>query len=544
MWTSTFIAVIKFLYKTAKNYKWIIILIIILDVAEVGLSLLFVWLSKNTIDVATGTMDGNLTNYAIKLVIIVLAQILLQIVSIRISNISWTKMSNSLRYKMYDSLVYAQWNELKFIHSGDMLNRIMRDSEDIIKILISGVPAAISATIQLIGAVIMLFSFDSTLAIILGIGVPFLAVFSKIYYNKMRLYSQQIKESESKITSTLEEGLMNQLVIRSFELQPYTLNNLKSEQSILLKKVRKRTRINVFANIFMRLSFQGGYITAFLWGIKGLYSHTITVGMLTAFLQLVARIQRPVFDLMSQLPNIVAARTSADRLQTILSIKKENISERIFFNEPVELKVEDITFSYENNSRKILENFSMTAKQGDLIAVIGESGAGKTTLLRLLLSLEKPNSGNIRLKSKNYSTEISEKTRSNFVYVPQGASLFSGTIRDNLMIGKENATDNELKHVLEIASAQFVYNLPNGLDTYIGEKSSGISEGQAQRIAIARSLLRPGKILLLDEATSALDSKTEKEFLNNLNKNLGDRIVIFVSHHEEVKDFCKKYVYI
>ena len=283
---------------------------------------------------------------------------------------------------------------------------------------------------------------------------------------------------------------------------------------------------------------EGGYITAFLWSAYGLASKTVTFGMVTAYLQLVNRIQRPLFDLMRLLPSIVSAKTAIERLIFLTGFKLEENEEKILLEGNVTLRIENLTFAYSKEAKPVLSDFSMVVKPGTMVAVMGETGVGKTTLLRLLLALIKPDSGSIVIEDETQSVVVSESTRSNFVYVPQGGSLFSGTIRDNLLLGNALADDDELKRVLHIASAQFVLDLPNGLDTILGENGSGLSEGQAQRVAIARSLLRPGKILLLDEATSALDSETEHSFLTNLKKEIGDRTVLFITHHAEIASFC------
>ena len=216
----------------------------------------------------------------------------------------------------------------------------------------------------------------------------------------------------------------------------------------------------------------------------------------------------------------------------------EKNEDKILLEGSVTLKLNNISFAYSNESKPLFSDFSMEIKPGTMVAIMGETGVGKTTLLRLLLALIKPESGTITIEDETLSAEVSERTRSNFVYVPQGNSLFSGTIRENLLLGNSDADDNELMRVLQIASAEFVYGLPEGLDTKLGENGTGLSEGQAQRIAIARSLLRPGKILLLDEATSALDSDTERNFLINLKKEMGNRIVILITHQAEVAKFC------
>ena len=241
---------------------------------------------------------------------------------------------------------------------------------------------------------------------------------------------------------------------------------------------------------------------------------------------------------MRLLPSIVSAKTAIERLIFLTGFKLEENEEKILLEGNVTLRIENLTFAYSKEAKPVLSDFSMVVKPGTMVAVMGETGVGKTTLLRLLLALIKPDSGSIVIEDETQSVVVSESTRSNFVYVPQGGSLFSGTIRDNLLLGNALADDDELKRVLHIASAQFVLDLPNGLDTILGENGSGLSEGQAQRVAIARSLLRPGKILLLDEATSALDSETEHAFLTNLKREIGDRTVLFITHNEEIASFC------
>src|SRR5690554_3068665 len=531
-------ATFQFLRFTSKGFRSGIGLISFIGLAEVALSLAFVWFSKTVIDVATGENKGNLLYYSILLVTIVVLQILLRLWDIRLSRMTEIRMGNSIRYNVFSRLLYSRWQELSSMHSGDMLTRIIKDTDDVINMMVTAFPLSILAVIQFIGALIILYILDPALAVILGVAMPLLAFFGRFYYNRMRKYTMEVKEGESLITSMMEESLQNQIVIRTFEQQENELSRLGKLQSKLHTSVHKRTNVSVFANMIMGLTFNGGYITAFLWSAYGLANKTITFGAVTAYLQLVNRIQRPLFDLIRLLPSIVSAKTAIERLIYLTGFSMEDIKNRVLLEGNVTLKVKDLTFSYSKESKPVLSNFSMEVKPGTMVAVMGETGVGKTTLLRLLLALVKPDSGSITIKDEKMTEEVSERTRSNFVYVPQGGSLFSGTIRENLLMGDSNANDEEIIRVLNIASANFVLELPEGLDTKLGENGAGLSEGQAQRVAIARSLLRPGKILLLDEATSALDTETEQQFLKNLKKEIDNRTVLFITHQVEVAAFC------
>lgn len=535
---------LQFLRFTSKGFKSGIGLITFIGLSEVASSLAFVWFSKTIIDVATGEREGNLLQYSIILVTLVVFQILLRLWDIRLRRMTEVRMANSIRLNVFSRLLYTRWQELSTLHSGDMLTRIIKDTDDVINVIVTTFPLAISAGVQFIGALVILFILDPILALILGIGMPLLALFGRLYYTKMRKYTVEVKESESLIISMMEESLLNQIIIRTFERQENELNRLEKLQSKLHRSVHKRTNISVVANLLMGSTFSGGYITAFIWSAYGLAKKTVSFGTVTAYLQLVNRIQRPLFDLIRLLPSIVSAKTAVERLIYLTGFKLEDIKEKIVLNGKITLKFENVTFAYTPESKPVLSDFSMIVKPGTMVAVMGETGVGKTTLLRLLLALIKPDSGKITISDGNEDVTISERTRANFVYVPQGNSLFSGTIRDNLLMGDLSADDDELKRVLKIAVAEFVFDLPEGLDTVLGENGSGLSEGQAQRIAIARSLLRPGKVLLFDEATSALDNDTEREFLKNLKSEISDRTVLFITHQREVASFCEHTYYL
>ena len=266
---------------------------------------------------------------------------------------------------------------------------------------------------------------------------------------------------------------------------------------------------------------------------------------MTSFLQLVARIQSPLTTLIANLPLLISSKSSLDRLVSLLEFKTEQMGRHIYLTGHVTLEVKDLDFRYSEDEDWVYQDFSLKASTGDMVALMGRTGAGKTTLLRLLLGLIAPSDGTIQLSDgAGKAYRVSEETRSNFVYVPQGGSLFSGTIRENLLIGDERATDDRLNEVLRLAVADFVFELPKGLDTVIGERGLGLSEGQAQRLAIARALLRPGKILLLDEATSALDQETERQFLAYLKGQASDRLILFITHHPEVAAQCDHVVHL
>jgi ABC-type multidrug transport system fused ATPase/permease subunit len=531
-------ATLSFTNSITKGFRLRIALIVLLGLLGVFFSLAFVWCSKLVIDIATKAREGELTYYALLLILLMAFSILFRVIDVRLRRMTEVQLGNAIRYNLFSQLLYTRWQELSLLHSGDMLTRFIKDSDEMVNVLVTAVPLCIVAAAQFAGALVVLYILDPMLAIILGVALPIIALLGKTYSRLMHKYTREVKESESQITSMVEENLQNQPVIRTFERQESELGRLQDLQSRLHGSVGKRTGVSVIANLIMGIAFSGGYLTAFLWGAYGLAKGIVTFGIMTAYLQLVGRLQRPLYDLMRLLPSLVTAKASIERLIYLTGFAKEESGDSIYLQGNVLLLVDQLTFSYKGSAKPVLRDFSMTAKSGTMVALTGKTGAGKTTFLRLLLGLVKPDSGTIRIADEKYSLDVSEKTRANFVYVPQGGSLFSGTIRENLLLGDPNADDDILSQVLTIAAADFVFTLPEGLDTVLGQDGGGLSEGQAQRIAIARALLRKGKVLLFDEATSALDTETEKRFLNNLKASLHDRIAIFITHSEEVACFC------
>ncbi len=533
-----------FLRYLVRGYKWRLIGVVLIGFSVIATSLSFVWLSKQVVDIAIGIRSGRIYLYVGLLVLCVALQMLFRLLNIALSNHLSVRMGNTVRLKIFSHLLYVCWHRLKDMHSGDMLTRLMKDTDAVVQLLTRSIPNAIIALVQLVASLGLLFYFSPTLAFILGFGIPLLLAFSRIFYKKMLAYSEWIKATESKIYSQMQEALSNQEVIRTFERQEIEIDRLHLSQVQLYNTIRKRVGLNLIANTIANSAFSGGYLVAFVWSLYGLIHRTITFGTMTSFLQLVVRVQRPISDLMSLVPSMISAKASLVRLENLLAYQTEEKSSLKPLSHVSSLKAEGLYFRYSDDEPWIFENFSFHLKAGSMLALMGKTGTGKTTLLKLFLGLHQSCKGKLFISEEEASKthDINEGTRSNFVYVPQGNTLFSGTIRDNLLVGDIDATEHQLQKVLSIAEADFVWSLPKGLDTVLGEKGQGLSQGQAQRIAIARSLLRPGKILLLDEATSALDEVTQERFVSNLRREIDGRLVLFITHHSKVADLCDELI--
>ena len=460
---------IRFLLKISQGARRFIFAIVAVGITDVALTLLFVWSSKELVDIATGESQRDFLFMASLLAIQVLFQILLRSIEVRITSLAEVKVANSLRNILFEHLLHAKWHLVSSLNRGDTLTRIIKDTDDIVKLLTKILPLSFTAILQLCGAVLFFFILDWRLALILTIAMPLLLLISRIYYVPMKRYTKEVKESESSITSHVEESMANQLVIKTFELQDQELEKLSELQVDLHGKVDRKSRISFFARAIAGMAFQGGYLLAFVRGAYGLATQTITFGTLTAFLQLVGRIQRPLFELTRLIPGIISAKTATERLRDIIGLKRETVPVKNLLQGPLSLVIKELSYSYTPGSRPVINNLSFTLNPGEMVAIMGETGVGKTTLARLLLGLVKPDKGSMEFIHNQKRITIDATTRSNFVYVPQEKLLFKGTIRDNLLVGNAEASEVQLRQALETASATFAFMLPNGLDTIIGE---------------------------------------------------------------------------
>lgn len=524
--------IIRYLITQLRGHSLQITLNTTVGILLVLLDLAFVWATKLAIDVAThNTTTVTLHQAFLLIALIMFTRIVLGLSSRWIRAILGVKAQNSMRQHLFNRLLRCKWTELKTYHTGNLTNRIEHDVNDVVNFVTESIPSFITTLAQFIGAFFFLFFMDSTLAIIIVCVIPFFIISSKLYIKKMRKLSHQARDEESKIQSTIQESLQHVMIIKTLQRVAYFTNRLTSQQAQLHQIILSRTRYATISSSLLNLGFATGYFVTFIWGATNLSKGLITYGAMLAFIQLVGQIQGPVRNLSKFIPIFITSFTATERLMDIENIAQEEANTPTKLLPSVGVQLSNLTFQYTTSSRLIFNNFSYSFPAGSITAIVGETGAGKTTLIRLLLSLIQPTEGKITLidgSGKEFT--MRPDLRANFAYVPQGNTLFSGTIRSNLLLGKPDATDEELKTALHTAAADFVYKKAKGLETPCGEAGDGLSEGQAQRIAIARALLADGNVFIFDEATSSLDPTTEETVLQRIVTHFANRTLIFITH--------------
>ena len=509
---------------------------------NVSVSLFFVYVCKHLIDIATGVSTDSLGTYIGWMAGCLATQLVLSVIRSRLANRTEVRLRNHLHNRLFTHLMKSHWNGREAFHSGDMLNRIEADTSSITDAICRTVPTVLVTIVQLGGALFFLSRLDVRLAGILVFIMPVALLFSKSYVRKMRRMTREIRDTDSRIQSHLQENLQHRIIVRTLEYTGQAVGKLSELQRSLQGQVYRRTDFSVFSRTMVQIGFMTGYAVAFLWGVFGLREGTVTFGMMAAFLQLVSQVQRPMVDMSRQIPAFIRVFTATERLAELTSLPLEKQGEPVRLEGNLGIRAENVRFTYPGSERQVLAGFTHDFRPGSLTAIVGETGVGKSTLIKLILALARPEEGKISIYNGREKVMVSPLTRCNLSYVPQGNTLLSGTIRDNLLIGNPRASEDDMRRALHTAVADFVFSLPDGMDTVCGEQGTGLSEGQAQRIAIARGLLRPGNILLLDEPSSALDGETERELLERLSGQVTGKTVVLITHRERIAELCSEVV--
>lgn len=529
--------IMKWLWSAWKGNQLQATLNALIGLGMVTISLIQVWAMQRAIDVAAGAREGNIFVATGIIAFFILCEFALSISSVWVKNILGVKAQNKMQQRMLDRILRSEWHGKEKRHSGDIINRLESDVNTVVNFLTETLPNTLSVLALFFGAFFYLFSMDKFLAIAIVIMLPLFLGFSRIYIGQMRRLTRLVRDSDSKVQSVLQETVQNRMLIKTLESDDAMVDKLEDTQSELRQNVIKRTRFRLYTNFVINFGFAFGYLFAFLWAALRMLDHTLTFGGMTAFLQLVNRIQGPARNLTALIPSFVGVFTAAERLMELEENPLEEQGEPIEIDAPCGIKLTDVSYAYDDADEYVINHLNYDFYPGSCTAILGETGAGKTTLIRLILALLHPTRGKVEIYNANKKNELSPRLRCNFVYVPQGNTLLSGTIRDNLRLGNLNATDEDMYDALHEACADFVKDLPDGLETQCSESGGGLSEGQAQRITIARALLRNRNIMLFDEATSALDPETEKQLLKNILAN-HDKTVIFITHRPAVVDYC------
>lgn len=532
-------AILKWLWHAWRGNRRQTLLNAALGLSDVAVSLGSVWAIQRAIDIAAGAREGSLWAAVGVMAALIACEFGLSIGRVWVKNILGIRAQNRMQRDMTARLLSSEWRGRERYHSGDIVNRLEQDVSTVVTFLTETLPGTLSVLTMFIGAFIYLMRMDTVLAVVTVAILPAFIILSRVYVSRMRKFTRLVRSCDSRVQSILQETVQHRMVVKTLECGGSMIGRLDESQTELRRHVRRRTAFSVVSNLILNTGFSLGYLVAFLWSALRLYNHTITFGAMTAFLQLVYRIQGPARELTRLAPAFVAVFTAAERLMELDDMPQEEQGEEIKMDGPCGVRLTDVTYTYDGGNRRIIDGLTFDFPPGSCTAILGETGAGKTTLVRLILALIRPQQGRAEIYGAGGRHELSALTRCNFVYVPQGNTLLSGTIRDNLLLGNAMATDDDMRRALEMACAGFVFDLPEGLDTVTSEAGGGLSEGQAQRIAIARGLLRDRAVMLFDEATSALDTETERQLLQNI-LSTKEKTVIFITHRPAVVDYCDR----
>lgn len=527
------------LWQSMKGVRGRIALNCAIGIVRISLSLFFVYLCKRIVDIATGSVSGNIYVWVCIFVCYIILQLITTLCNGRVKERNRIELTNHLQKRFFAKAMNSQWNGRDRLHSGDTMSRLSEDVRTVCATVSDQIPQILLATIQLIAASVVLFQLGRELLWVLLVIMPIAIFVSKVFFKKLRQLTNTVRMQEGGIQSHMQEHLLKRILILCMGRLDDSVQALNSRQEELHDTVISRVNYTTRAHMFIQMGFMGSYCVTFCWGAFGIMAGTVTYGMMTAFLQLVNQVQFPIVNMSHYIPSVVQSLTSVERLREIdnevLQVNDREGVVKLSGNQ-IGIRVENLTFTYEGNDSPTIVNLTYDFRPGVHTAIIGPTGEGKSTLIRLLLGLLTPDSGRIILYDNEGNEQVmSSSLRKLFCYVPQGNSMLSGTVRDNLLLGKTDATEEEMRDALRLASADFIFSREEGLDTSCAEQGNGLSEGQAQRIAIARALLQPGQITLFDEACSALDNETEAKMLDNLEQRFDNRTLIWITHDESVR---------
>lgn len=528
----------KWLMQYAKPYLGRISLTMLLDLLVTVSTLVMVQISKEIIDNAT--IHNSFVSLIVIYIAIMLGVQMLDVISALLSTMLNERFSFGIRKQIYEKIINSHWMDVKKYHTGDLMTRLTSDAGNIADGIVGTIPSIIQLAVELILVFFTLFAYSRLLAVFALMVAPVAALSSWWLGKKLKKLQIKVQESEASYRSFLQESLANLLIVKAFANEEYATDRLVELRENRFYWVFKKTKMGLVSSTVMSLSFQLGYIAAFTYGVLQISRQVITYGTMSVFLTLVNRVQSPVMGLAQQIPRVVSILASAGRIMELQNLPLEEKLPEGMDADEVGVKVEHLTFGYANDT--VLEDVSFQIQPGEFVAIIGESGIGKTTLVRIIMSFMSNILGKVTFYNNNGEEERANAgSRSFIAYVPQGNTLFSGTIRENIRMGKLDATDEEMWEALRLSSGyEFVQELPQGLDTVIGERGHGLSEGQAQRIAIARAFIRKAPFLVLDEATSALDEGTELSVLKGLQQLQPRPTCLIITHRQSILKYCDR----
>ena len=538
--------------ETLKKLKWIfsqgkpaylpLIISLIIGSITSAVGVYNTMISKYLIDAATSGQVNIVIKWLTVMVAIIIFNLVFSTINSLLSTYTNNKIYNELQKKFFSHVTYSEYMANSKYHSVGLLTRITSDTSTINGFICGTFPSMIYSSITLIISFFTLLSINPFIAVFTVLVFPMLLIMNKLLGTRIKKFYKDIQDQSIKYNSFVQESIQNLMIVKTFCAEKRTISNLTKLQSEKFKLLFKQTLFSSLVGIAFSIGSSGLYFIVFAWGALNLVSGAITFGTMTALLQLFNKVRSPLSSLAGCYSPIITTLAACERLMELEEMALEegngylNIDN---YNYP-SIEFNNVTFGYKEDS-PVLKNVSCTINPGETIALVGPSGQGKTTMIKLLLSLLSPNEGSLYISTDNISEKITKDHRNLISYIPQGNTLFSGTIKENITYGNIDATYEEIKKACINACAfDFINELDDKFDTVLGEKGFGLSEGQAQRISIARSFLRTRPILILDEATSALDAKTEISVLKSI-KNLEHKpTCIIITHRPGALAICDR----
>ena len=534
---------LKWIIKNAKRYLPFIALDAILEAVISIVYIALAYVSSFVLDIATKQREGNIYHFIALLFFLILLQIVFYLINsslkVRISG----KLEMHFKENMFSAIVKKRYKDIAKIHSGDVLNRFTSDIDCVVSGVVGIVPSAVSLVSRLVAALVVVASFSTTLVGIIFIVGAVVAIAARIYSKYFKNIHKQVQEASGNTRSYMQECTENIVVVKSFNVGTALIDKLNAFMKRTYNLKLKRNLIRNISSIAIYILFTGGYYAALSWGAFMIGSSSMTYGTLTAMLSIVAQLRGPITSVSGLVPQYFSALASAERIMELENLENEpELLDSSKINEIYEtmkdITFKNVDFSYDG-TQNVLKSCNIRIKKGETVALVGGSGEGKSTIFKQLLGLYNASSGKICINT-NESIEVTPAIRGIFAYVPQGNMILSGSIRDNITFLSQSSSEEDIINAVKCADLyDFINTLPEGLGTVLGERGIGLSEGQIQRIAIARAILSNAPILLLDECTSALDEKTEKNVLNNI-KALKTKTVIIITHRPAALKLCDK----